>query len=73
MDNSRRITKPPFPYAPLASGETSPKLKNLAGLIQGLTYSEMREFSTQLTTKINEGTKELPEILLDVSAEILSK
>ncbi|WLR90896.1 hypothetical protein [Shinella zoogloeoides] len=49
------------------------KLKNLAGLIQGLSYTEMTKFAKALNAGINEGTKELPEILLDVADEILEK
>jgi len=67
-DKERRLT-----LGDKVKADPNAKLKNLAGLIQGLTYSEMKDFSGQLTTKINDGTKELPDILLEVAADILKK
>ncbi len=65
MAGQRRID--PTPKQP----DPNAKLKSLAGIIQGLSYREMKTFSDAIHSKINEGTKEIPEILLEVSDETL--
>lgn len=47
------------------------KLKSLAGLIQSLSYSEMKQFSQKLTSAYEDSEVAMPEALLAVSADIL--
>ena len=72
MENSRRIVQQPF--TPPAPGEHSPKLKQVAGLIQSLTFREMTQFAELVASECpNEGPDTITEALLQVTDKILSK
>jgi len=52
----------------------TPKLKQVAGLIQGLTFREMQEFSGLIAHETpNEGPDTITEALLKVSDKLLAQ
>lgn len=55
-----------------AAQEVSPKLKQLAGMIQGLSYREMKSFAEQVADKCpNDDHETITEALLEASDKFL--
>lgn len=65
--DTRRLTNSLTQKAP----DPKAKLKAIAGQLQSLSYSEMKELAAAINTKINGTGEEIPEVLLAVAADIL--
>ena len=54
--------------------EVSPKLKQISGLVQGLSYREMKEFAAQIACGCpNDGPETITEALLAASDHFIKK
>lgn len=59
---------------PNANGEHQSKLKQIAGLLQGLSYTEMKAFSNLIRMEIDPNdTVDVADCLLAVSQRILTE
>lgn len=71
--SDRRITASSF-HAPPDPNEMPAKLKQIAGLIHGLTFVEMKKLADLMHAKMDtSGRPGIEEELLDVADEILTK
>lgn len=69
MDNSRRITNPSN-----QPPKTEDRLKNIAGLIQKLTFAEMNELAKLIHEDVDTSDKRIvPYGLLKISERILDR